>query len=85
MLPAFMHNCVNVVGTEEETGRDGAGEKSTGVDSESVVCKRRAVVTRRLVPLAGGTQYYLPTADSSHNRNRQLLEKIFDDSILYSN
>ena len=43
-----------VVGTEEETGGDGAMEVSTGVESESVVRRRRAVVTRRLVPLAGG-------------------------------
>ena len=43
-----------IVGTEEETGVDGAGEVSTGVESESVVRRRRAVVTRRLVPLAGG-------------------------------
>ena len=45
-----------IVGTEEETGGDGAGEVSTGVESESVVRRRRAVVTiitRRLVPLAG--------------------------------
>ena len=27
-----------IVGTEEETGGDGAGEVSTGVESESVVC-----------------------------------------------
>ena len=43
-----------IVGTEEETGGDGTGEVSTGVESESVVRRRRAVVTRRLVPLAGG-------------------------------
>ena len=43
-----------IVGTEEETGGDGAREVSTGVESESVVRRRRAVVTRRLVPLAGG-------------------------------
>ena len=43
-----------ILGTEEETGGDGAGEVSTGVESESVVRRRRAVVTRRLVPLAGG-------------------------------
>ena len=43
-----------VVGTEGETGGYGAGEVSTGVESESVVRRRRAVVTRRLVPLAGG-------------------------------
>ena len=43
-----------IVGTEEETGGDGAGEVSTGVESESVVRRRRAVVTRILVPLVGG-------------------------------
>ena len=39
---------------EEETGGDGAGEVSNGVESESVVRRRRAVVSRILVPLAGG-------------------------------
>ena len=43
-----------IAGTEEETGGDGAGEVSTSVESESVVRRRRAVGTRRLVPLAGG-------------------------------
>ena len=70
-----------IVGTEEETGGDGTGDVSTGVESESVVRKRRAVVTRRLVPLAGGPQHCLPAADSSENRSRQLLEKAFDDGI----
>ena len=42
-----------VIGTEEETGGTGAGEASTGVVSENVVRRRRAVVTRRLVALAG--------------------------------
>ena len=43
-----------ILGTEEETGGDGAGEVSTGVESESLVRRRRAIVTRQLVPLAGG-------------------------------
>ena len=43
-----------IIGTEEETEGDGIGEVSTGVESESVVHRRRVVVTRRLVPLAGG-------------------------------
>ena len=43
-----------IVGTEVEAGGDGTGEVSTGVESERVVRRRRAVVTRRLVPLAGG-------------------------------
>ena len=70
-----------IVGTEEETGGDGTGEVSTGVESENVVRRRRAVVTRRLVPLAGGPQHCLPAADSSENQSRQLLEKAFDEGI----
>ena len=71
-----------ILGTEEGTGGDGAGEVSTGVESESVVRRRRAVVTRQLVPLAGGPQHCLPVADSSQNRSRQLLEQAFDEGIL---
>ena len=70
-----------VIETEEETGGDGAGEVSTGVERESVVRRRRAVVNRRLVPLARGPQHCLPAADSSKSRSRQLLEKAFDDGI----
>ena len=40
-------------------------------------CRRgRAVVTRRLVPLAGGSS--VPFAGSSHERSRELLEEAFD-------
>ena len=70
-----------ILRTEEETGGDGAGEVSTGVESESLVRRRRAVVIRQLVPLAGGPQHCLPVADSSQNRSRQLLEKAFDEGI----
>ena len=71
-----------IIGTEEKTGGDGAGEVSTGVESESVVRRRRALVTRRLVPLARGPQHCLPAADSSESKSRQLLEKAFDEGIL---
>ena len=67
------------VGTEEETEGDGTGEVSTGVESESVVRRRQAVITRRLVQLAGGAQHCLPAANSSENRSRQLLEKAFEE------
>ena len=36
----------------------------------------RAVVTRRLVPLAGGSS--VPFAGSGHERSRELLEEAFD-------
>ena len=54
-----------IVGTEEETGGDGAGEVSTRVESESVVRRRRAVIPRRLVPLAGSPSivFLRPTQD----------------------
>ena len=42
-----------VIGTEDETGGDGAGEVSTGIESESVVRSRRVVVTRRLLLTEG--------------------------------
>ena len=48
-----------VLGTEEGTGGDEAGEVSAGVESENVVLRRRAVVNKRLVPLAGGPSIFL--------------------------
>ena len=65
-------------------GGDGAGEVSNGVESEIVVRRRRAVVTRQLVGLAGGTQHCLLAVDLSQNRSRELLEKAFDEGILCS-
>ena len=73
-----------IVATEEETGGDGVGEVSTGVESESVVRRRWAAITRRLEPLIGGSQHCLSAADSSKSRSRQLLEKAFDEGILCS-
>ena len=70
-----------ILGTEEAISGDGAGEVSTGLESEGVVRRRRAVVTRQLVPLAGGPQHCLPVANSSQDRSRQLLEKAFDEGI----
>ena len=70
-----------ILGTEEAIGGDGAGEVSTGLESEGVVRRRRAVVTRQLVPLAGGPQHCLPVANSSQDRSRQLLEKALDEGI----
>ena len=59
----------HIVGTEEETGGYGAREVSTGVESETVVRRRRAVVTRRLIPLAGWPQHCLPADDSNQDRS----------------
>ena len=48
----------------------------TEAETRSLCRGRRAVVTRRLVPLAGGSS--LPFAGSSHERSRELLEEAFD-------
>ena len=72
-----------LVGTEEETGGDGAGEVSTGVESESVMRRRRAVVTRRLLRLVGGPSivFLRPT---QARLGVELLEKAFDEGIFCS-
>ena len=45
-------------------------------ETRSQCTRRRAVVTRRLVPLAGGSP--VPLGGSSHERSRELLEEAFD-------
>ena len=48
----------------------------TEVETRSQRGRRRAVVTRRLVPLAGGSSMLF--AVSSHERSREMLEEAFD-------
>ena len=48
----------------------------TEVETRSQCGRRRAVVTRRFVPLAGGAS--MPFPGSSHERSRELLEEAFD-------
>ena len=48
----------------------------TEVETRSQCGRRRAVVTRRFVPLAGGAS--MPFPSSSHERSRELLEEAFD-------
>ena len=49
---------------------------STEAETRSRCRRGRAVLTRRLVPLAGGAS--VPFAGSSHERSRELLEEAFD-------
>ena len=51
-------------------------EIPTEAETRGQCRRRRAVVTRRLVPLAGGAS--VPFTGSSHNRSRELLEEAFD-------
>ena len=60
-------------------GVSGTEEVSTGVETDGQLRGRHIVVTRSLVPLAGGPQNDVPEAVHSRGRNRELLERAFDD------
>ena len=57
----------------------GTEEVSTGVETDGQLRGRHIVVTRSLVPLAGGPQHDVPEAVHSRKRSRELLERAFDD------
>ena len=54
-------------------------EVSTGVETDGQLRERHIVVTRSLVPLAGGPQHDVPEAVHSRGRSNELLEWAFDD------
>ena len=60
-------------------GMSGTEEVSTGVETDGQLRGRHIVVTRSLVPLAGGPQHDVPEAVHSRGRSRELLERAFDD------
>ena len=60
-------------------GVSGTEEVSTGVETDGQLKGRRIVVTRSLVPLAGGPQHDIPEVVHSRGRSRELLERAFDD------
>ena len=60
-------------------GMSGTEEVSTGVETDGQLRGRHIVVTRSLVPLAGGPQHDVPEAVHSRKRSRELLERAFDD------
>ena len=57
----------------------GTEEVSTGVETDGQLRGRHIVVTRSLVPFAGGPQHDVPEAVHSRGRSRELLERAFDD------
>ena len=60
-------------------GVSGNEEMSTGVETDGQLRGRHIVVTRSLVPLAGGPLHDVPEALHSRGRSRELLERAFDD------
>ena len=60
-------------------GVSGNEDMSTGVETDGHLRGRHIVVTRSLVPLAGGPQHDVPEAVHSRGWSRELLERAFDD------
>ena len=60
-------------------GVSGNEDVSTGVETDGQLRGRHIVVTRSLVPLAGGHQHDVPEAVHSRGRSRKLLEQAYDD------
>ena len=67
--------------SETIPGVSGNEEVSTGVETDGQLSGRHIVVTRSLVPMAGGGggQHDVPEAVHNRGRSRELLERAFDD------
>ena len=71
--------CFFLGDAETIPGVYGNEEVSTGVETDGQLRGRHIVVTRSLVPLVGRSQHDVPEAVHSRGRNRELLERAFDD------
>ena len=71
--------CLFLGDTETIPGVSGSEDVSTGVETDGQLRGRHIIVTRSLVPLAGGSQHDVPEAVHSRGRSRELLERAFDD------
>ena len=60
-------------------GVSGNGDESTSVKTDGQLRGSHIVVTRSLLPLAGGTQYDVPEAVQTRGWSRELLEQACDD------
>ena len=68
-------------GNEAGMISSGCDDIPTEAETRSQVRRQRAVVTRRLVPLAGIAP--VPFASSSHERSRELSEEAFDNGMYH--
>ena len=62
-------------------GRSGTGDVSTEVETDVPASKRRAVVTWRLIPLAGNGERAVISGVPVLERSRELLEQAFDKGL----
>ena len=69
---------------EDAPGRSGTNDVSLEVEADVPACKRRAVVTRRLFPLAGDGGGALGSDLPVLERSCQLLEHAFDNDMAVS-
>ena len=63
-------------------GVSGNEDISIGVETDGQLRRRHIVVTRSLVPLAGGPQHDVPEAVHSRGRSKEWLEQAFDDGTI---
>ena len=77
--------CSFLSDAETIPGVSGNEDVSTGVETDGQLKGRHIVVTRSLVPLAGGSQHDVPEAVQSRGRSRELIEWAIDDAILVLN
>ena len=73
--------CLFLGDAETIPGVSGNEDVSTGVETDGQLRGRHIVVTRSLVPLAGGSQHDVPEAVHSRGWSREILEQAFDDGI----
>ena len=71
--------CLFLGDGETIPGLSGNEDVLTGVETDGQLRGRHIVVTRSLVPLAGGSQLDVPEAVHSRGWSRELLERAFDD------
>ena len=65
-------------------GRSGTGDVSSEVETDELLLKSRAVVTPRLIPLAGDGGRIVTSNVLVMERSRKLLKQGFDNGIAVS-
>ena len=65
----------------EVPSRSGTGDVNTEVETDVSTCRRPAVVTRRLIPLAGDGRRAVVSDVPGLVRRRELLEQVFDNGM----
>ena len=81
ILGTVKHSWFFIGVSEAAMTSSGCDDIPTEAETRSQFRRRRAVVIRRLVPLAGIAP--VPNAKSSHERTRELLEDAFDKGMYH--